>query len=485
MEIVKISNIQNSQIFQQKNGYADIPIKGSFTPDPTDRAADPAGYPGKSVWVMLNREEDNTFVILPVRFPLQSDGTFEGILPHVPAGGPYTLWCQLGGNNVHGDWERRGECRFHLGVGDLFLIAGQSNSAGYGKTPAYDPSDPDVHLFTNAMYWHTAAHPLNDATGSCHPINAEWAVSGTSPWLRFAVVMHRALGYPIGLLQASKGDTCMTQWCPPDFPDPLAEERGLTEQKGELWQLSLDVIAAAGGSIAGVLWYQGCNDADDDRWTEIYAARFDHYVTSLRTAIGQPDLPFYTVQLNKSLSENPADAPVLRRWATIKELQRNAPRRLPRVYVTVSHDQPMSDRIHNSSAGNVIIGERAAWLALEKEYGKPYFGMAPDLREARLSRSDGKLRLIFDNVYGYLVELQHPWPDLQIETPDGSIPCPRLLPAGDSLIAPLDPALIKDLTGPVTVSFGISPFGHPALPFDRITGIPPLGFYKIPVTLED
>ena len=485
MEIVKISNIQNSQIFQQKDGFADIPVKGSFTPDPTDRAADPAGYPGKSVWVMLNREEDNTFVILPVRFPLRADGTFEGILPRVPAGGPYTLWCQLGGNDVHGDWERRGECRFHLGVGDLFLIAGQSNSAGYGKTPAYDPTDPDVHLFTNAMDWHIAAHPLNDATRSCHPINAEWAVSGTSPWIRFAATMRRVLGYPIGLLQVSKGDTCMTQWCPPDFPDPLAEKRGLTEQKGELWQLSLDVTAAAGGKIAGVLWYQGCNDADADEWTDIYAARFDRYVTGLREALGQPDLPFYTVQLNKSLSEDPADTAVLHRWATIKELQRNAPRRLPHVYVTASHDQPMSDRIHNNSAANAVIGERTAWLALETEYGRPYFGKAPDLTGAVLSRSTGKLRLTFRDVYGYLVELQHPRPDLQLETPAGVIPSPRILPAGDTLIVPFDPALTRELTVPVTVSYGVSPFGHPALPMDRITGIPALAFYRVPVTLED
>lgn len=485
MEIVKLTNIQNSQIFQQKDGYADIPVEGRFAADPDDRGADPAGYPGKSVWVMLNREEDNTFVILPTRFPMQEDGTFAGVLSHVPAGGPYTLWCQLGGDRVHGDWERRGECRFHLGVGDLFLIAGQSNSAGYGKTPAYDPTDSDVHLLTNGMTWHTAAHPLNDATGSCHPINAEWAVSGTSPYVRFAATMRRVLGYPIGLLQASKGDTCMTQWCPPDFPDPIAEKRGLTEQKGELWQLSLDVVAAAGGKIAGVLWYQGCNDADADEWTEIYADRFDHYVRSLRRALDCPDLPFYTVQLNKSLSEDPADTAVLRRWATIKELQRNAPRRLPHVYVTASHDQPMSDRIHNNSAANVVIGERLAWLALEKEYGRPYFGMAPDLQSAVLSRNTGELRLTFDNVYGYLVELQHPCPDLQIDTPTGPIPVPRLLPAGNCLIARLDPARTAALTEEVYVSFGISPFGHPALPMDRITGIPPLGFYRVPVVLAD
>ncbi|MBQ8640632.1 MAG: hypothetical protein IJ480_00310 [Clostridia bacterium] len=483
MEIVKITNIRDNQIFQQENGFADIPVKGRFTPEPGDTGTDPAGYPGKSVWVLLNREEDSTFVILPVRIPLAEDGTFSGVLPHVPAGGPYTLLCQLGGDHVHGDWERRGECRFHLGVGDLFLIAGQSNAAGYGKTPGYDPTDPDVHLFRNAMTWHTAAHPLNDSTDSCHPVNAEWATPGSSPFLRFAAVLRRVLGYPIGLIQVSKGDTCMTSWCPPEFPDPIAEKRGLGALRGSLWQLSLDMAAAAGGKIAGVLWYQGCNDADADEWTEIYADRFDCYVTGLRKALGAPDLPFYTVQLNKSLSEDPGDAAVLRRWAVIKEFQRNAPRRLPHVYVTVSHDQPMSDRIHNNTVANTVIGERLAWLALETEYGRAYFGKAPDLREAVLDRKTGVLRLFFDNVYAYLADLQHPFPDITVTAADRTLPILKCGVSGSSICVYLDPAQTAELTGSVLVSFGVSPFGHAALPIDRITGMPPLGFYNAEAVL--
>ncbi|MBQ8401136.1 MAG: hypothetical protein IJX14_04310 [Clostridia bacterium] len=487
MEIVKITNISDSQIFQQTDGYADIPVAGTFIPDPADPTADGNGYPGKSVWCCLTREDDSTFVILPTRIPLQENGTFCGILPHVPAGGMYTLACQLGGDRFHGDWERRGECRFHLGVGEVFLIAGQSNAAGYGKTPGYDPVDPAVHLYRNNGTWHIAAHPLNDSTDSLHPENAEWATPGSSPWIRFASAMHRALHCPIGLLQASKGDTFLYQWSPPDFPDCPPEENEVTTypDRHSLWYLALDTVRRAGGKIAGVLWYQGCNDADRDCWTDVYARRFDHFVTRFREELSAPDLPFYTVQLNKSLSESPSDTAVMHRWATIRESQRTAPRRLPHVYVTPSHDLPMSDRIHNNTVANVVLGDRLAWLALESEYRKSYFGKAPDLQTASLHRESGVLTLTFTDVYAYLADLNHPYPPVTVHTPAGDLsPISRFGASGSTLTLRLDPAGTAGLTDPVTVSFADSPFGHPALPIDRVTGLPPLGFYRVPVELN-
>lgn len=487
MEIVKLTTPQDNQIFQQTAGYADIPVQGTFLAEKDDPTAAPEGYPGKSVWCCLTREDDNTFVILPTRIPLQEDGSFSGVLPHVPAGGLYTLCCQLGGDRFHGDWERRGECRFHLGVGEVFLIAGQSNSAGYGKTPGYDPVDPAVHLFRNNGTWHIAAHPLNDSTDSLHPENAEWATSGSSPWIRFASAMRRALGCPIGLLQASKGDTFLYQWSPPDYPACPPEEESVTTYppRSSLWFLSLDVVRQAGGKIAGVLWYQGCNDADRDCWTDTYAHRFAWFVRRFREELDAPALPFYTVQLNKSLSEDPADTAVMHRWAAIKECQRTAPHRLPHVYVTPSHDLPMSDRIHNNTVANTVIGDRVAWLALECEYGLSFFGKAPDIASAVLQKETGLLTLTFDNVYAYLSDMNHPHPPVTVHTPAGDLsPHSRFGFGGSILTVQLDPEQTKSLTDPVYITFAASPFGHTALPIDRITGIPPLGFYRYPVMLE-
>ncbi len=477
MEIVQIHNIQNGQILQQTDGFADIPVEGSFAPD------HPGDFASKGVWLMLLREDDGTHVIKPVFAPRDGDGRFHATLPHVPAGGLYTLISQLGDDGFPGEWERRGEARFHLGVGDLYLIAGQSNAAGYGKTPGTDAPDACVHLYSNGGFWHTAAHPMNDSTGSLHPINAEWATAGTCPWLRFGSALRKALNYPIGLLQAAKGDSYIHQWLPASYSEnaPLVESKP-AYIPGGLWQVAVDVTNAI-GKIAGVLWYQGENDADEPDWAARYGERFAAFVQEFRHAVGQPDLPFYTVQLNKTC--NVTEAVLLHGWGQVKEAQRLAARTLPHVYVTPAHDLPMSDRVHNNTAANGVIGERVAWLALEKEYRKPWFGAAPDLETAVLDSQTGRLTLTFGDVAGYLADHQHPHPDIWLDTPAGRLaPVTPFMPHGCTLTVGFDGTVTRELTENVTVSFAATPSGHPALPLERFTGLPPLGFYQVPVTLQ-
>ncbi len=477
MEIVQIHNIQNGQIFQQTEGFADIPVNGQFLPD---HAGD---FAAKGVWLMLLREDEGTHVIRPVFAPREADGRFQATLSHVPAGGMYTLLSQLGDADLPGEWERRGEARFHLGVGDIYLIAGQSNAAGYGKTPGADEPDVCVHLYSNGGIWQTAAHPMSDSTGSLHPINAEWATAGSCPWLRFGNLLHKALHYPIGLLQASKGDSYLHQWLPAQYStnDPLAARKP-DYIPGGLWHVAVDVTSAI-GKIAGVLWYQGENDADEPEWAAHYGERFALFVSEFRHAVGQPELPFYTVQLNKNCQV--VEASLVHGWGQVKEAQRLAARTLPHVYVTPAHDLPMSDRVHNNTAANGVIGERTAWLALEKEYRRPWFGAAPDLETATLERESGQLMLHFTDVAGYLVDHQHPHPDLWLDTPAGRLaPLTPFMPHGNTLTVRFDGAITAKLTENVTVSFGVTPSGHPALPIDRFTGIPPLGFYQVPVVLQ-
>ena len=79
----------------------------------------------------------------------------------------YTAWKPPYGSGGHGiEWAQRGDTRQHWGVGDVWLIAGQSNCAGYGKDPVEDPSELGVHLLGNDLHWDLATHPLNDSTNS-------------------------------------------------------------------------------------------------------------------------------------------------------------------------------------------------------------------------------------------------------------------------------------------------------------------------------
>ncbi|MDE2809632.1 MAG: hypothetical protein OXN90_14555, partial [Gemmatimonadota bacterium] len=118
--------------------------------------------------------------------PTEEDGTWKGALEHIPAGGLYRLETRLRtAENPAGEWSPRGDMRHFLGIGDLWVIAGQSNSAGYGRGPYEDPAELGVHLFRNSEQWALAAHPMNESTDTQHAVNREAANPGHSPYLQF------------------------------------------------------------------------------------------------------------------------------------------------------------------------------------------------------------------------------------------------------------------------------------------------------------
>ncbi|MEZ4628259.1 MAG: sialate O-acetylesterase [Eubacteriales bacterium] len=62
----------------------------------------------------------------------------------------------------------RGDMVHHVGVGDVFVIAGQSNAAGRAKDPIEDAPEIGVSLLRDSGKWDLAAHPLGETTGSVH-----------------------------------------------------------------------------------------------------------------------------------------------------------------------------------------------------------------------------------------------------------------------------------------------------------------------------
>jgi hypothetical protein len=105
-------------------------------------------------------------------------------LSAIPAGGLYRLETRhQPGNQPAGEWAERGDMRHFLGVGDLWVIAGQSNSAGYGRGPVFDPPELGIHLFRNNGQWALATHPLNESTDTLHPVNRDGANTAHAPYI--------------------------------------------------------------------------------------------------------------------------------------------------------------------------------------------------------------------------------------------------------------------------------------------------------------
>ena len=227
-------------------------------------------------------ELDGGAVVPWTRAELAPDATWQVTL-RLPAGGGYRVETQL--EQVGGDGYSltRGDLVHHVGVGDLYLVIGQSNAAGRARDRVVDGPQLGVHHYRADGSWALAAHPLNDGTRAVHTGHFENHNPGHSPALHFAKRVSAAAGVPVGLVMAAFGGSPLRWWLQDASLGPLAEN-------------ALEMLAAAGGSPRGVLWYQGEADCFEHSAGD-YADRFASFVTRFRERLNAPPLPFYTAQL--------------------------------------------------------------------------------------------------------------------------------------------------------------------------------------------
>lgn len=343
----------------------------------------------------------------------RSDGAWMVDLAMIPAGGLYRLETRLARPNAIGDRRAlRGDCRHHLAVGDLWLIAGQSNASGTGKGAATDPPELGVHQLGNDERWRLATHPLEDATGTLHPITITGIFHGHAPWLAFARRLRARTGVPVGLIPTALGGSPLARWVGDDG------------SAGDLTANMLAMARLAGGRVAGIVWYQGESDAFDGSGAAVaaYARRFGAWLTLLRRELDQPDLPVITVQLN---AFDGGDAALARRWQAVREIQRRLPHELPGLAVLPSIGTGMGDEVHNNAAANIAIGERCADAALALVHHRPVAWAWPEAVSAAWTDGRRELALSIAHRSGDWTPAQRIG-DITVEDHDGPVPVERI-----------------------------------------------------------
>ena len=339
----KRSNLQNYQIIQRgPDGYADVPYCGAIGKELSE---------DEGIIVRVIRETDN-LTVLPwqeCKVSRKAGETAWDTVLHLPEGGLYRVEATVLPRDGNREWSSRIDCVYHIGVGDIYVMAGQSNMTGYGRDNAFDPPRLGVHSFTRAGEWAVAAHPLCDSLDS--PYGYDEFNSGTSPALSFARRLSDALGVPVGLIPAAIGGTLLRQWDP--------DENGFCYSR-------MCAMLRDAGTFRGMLWFQGCSDANREN-SGTYYTRFCRIVSQWRDRFG--DFPLLTVQLNRWAGDGEG-VESDREWGTIRDAQRLAALTLPNVSIVPALDLPMSDGIHDGSAANVVIGQRLADTALQEIYHK-------------------------------------------------------------------------------------------------------------------
>ncbi len=472
------------QVLQHRDGFAAIALDGTWT---LPQAAIDVGVATTRPVFRLVNEADG-FPVLPwepAEFTRDADGhggTWRARLL-APAGGPYRI--ETGLDTVSTTpglaWMFRGDLRLHVCVGDVFVIAGQSNAAGYARDSAYDPPDLMVHHFRNNGAWDLACHPLNESTGAGDDTCIEMGNPGSSPYLSFARQFSALSRRPVGLVSTALGGQPIARWDDRESGDleggadlENRAPQGDFARNPSLLARLIARVRASGSDPAGVLWYQGCSDAKPDTCAD-YGERFAHVVESLRRALGY-DIPVFTFQLNRALMPASDEG-----WGLVREAQRMAARSIPGVYALPTLDAGLSDGIHNGAHANAMLGERLARQCGHALYGTAPLA-APDI--ARTVCAGRALCLRFDHAAALTLPDADPaHAGFTVRDAAGEIAVESLMVDRNrpgELLLTLARAPERDAA--VSFAWQANPTRTP--PLDSVTYLPPLAFYQVPVTFE-
>lgn len=289
-----------------------------------------------------------------------SGNTFTAELANVPTGGPYLLQLRAAGGSAVTTVS-------NLLVGDLWLLAGQSNMEGVGNLENTPLPSAKVNSLDMTDIWVTAEDPLHRLPDSNDRVHrrrnaqgqperlqgadlAKWIASrkkGAGVGLPFALEMVRRTGVPIGLIPCAHGGTSMAQW------DPALKDQGGDSLYGGM----LRRFQLAGGKIKGVLWYQGESDAGE-KPGPLFEQKFRELIQAIRTDFKQPDLPFYYVQIGRFVNSAPPTW-----WNRVQNDQLKVESQLPNVFMTGCADCELDDGIHVGTDDFRLLGKRLANLA--------------------------------------------------------------------------------------------------------------------------
>lgn len=244
------------QVIQRgADNRADVTISGNVSGAPERieaRVTDPVSGVG-SAWQDINAS--------------LASGKFTGVLPAVLAGGWYQLQVRTVDHGIANDPVLRDK----VGVGDVYVTAGQSNSANHGG-PAYTPTDDRVVARTSVSgnSWVKAADPQPIATSN----NNKGSV-----WSRLGDLLVARTNVPIAFVSVGVGGSQLSQW---------------TTGTGNFYDTRLKPVVQSfpANGFRAVLFHQGESDSLASTPTAVYQARLTQLIDQSRADAGWT-IPWY------------------------------------------------------------------------------------------------------------------------------------------------------------------------------------------------
>jgi hypothetical protein len=221
----------------------------------------------------------------------------------------------------------------------LYLLIGQSNMAGRGKIEEQDKTaHPRVLKLTKENTWASGIDPLHFDKPQ---------IAGVGLGTSFGRVMAEANSeVTIGLIPCAVGGTPLSRW----------------QKDGDLYQQAVEraKVAMKDGTLKGILWHQGENDAGREETAKTYAERLSHMIADLRDELGVKDCPFVAGKLGEFLARESKDGKP-NYWPLVNEQLDLVAKSVPHVAVVSSANlKHNGDGVHFDSPSLREFGKRYA-----------------------------------------------------------------------------------------------------------------------------
>lgn len=299
------------------------------------------------------------------------DGNWKVYVKTPEAGGPYRIVFD-DGEKVYVD---------NVLTGEVWLCSGQSNMVMPMKGFRSQPVEGAMEYIVGAKpscpirICNVKRATLFEEAASCRAVWSEHtsaAVSEASATAYFfARRLQETLDVPVGVIITAWGGSKIEAWMSRavlegkfasdldlSFLDTKVKPQNPHQAPTMLYNGMLAPLKNYG--IKGVIWYQGCSNRGA---AELYSRLHPEFVKMLRRMWCNNELPFYYVQI-ASFKYDGADKI---EGALIREAQMKNLKEIPHSGMVVTMDCGDEGCIH--PAKKKTVGDRLAYLALEKTYG--------------------------------------------------------------------------------------------------------------------
>ncbi|MDO4573620.1 MAG: sialate O-acetylesterase [Planctomycetia bacterium] len=237
-----------------------------------------------------------------------------------------------------------------IGIGEIFITAGQSNAANYGGAAQYSRSGNVYEYDVNTGKWSLSVDPQSGATGTG---GSTWPVMGDN-------LSEMLGGVPVGVISTAVGGSSILSWDP--------------DGGGNYARLKA-AIEAMDGRVAAILWHQGETDSAGNN-SSVTPEQYQEALVELITA---------TQGLTSTLSDSEVAWMVALvsyfNGMTDEELraaQRGAVANTENTYLGPDSDALSSllyrisdTNVHFNDYGLNVLGEQWAFLLGTQLYGLP------------------------------------------------------------------------------------------------------------------